>query len=224
MLYGNRSGRRSCKNLLQCPQVIGCDRKKRPRTLRKAILRHIVKGQGKIILTLPVLFPIKDEGCPTMGSFPILGLTVVDSPCIILLWNPPLYDSQRRCAVKRTVACHPARAEWRRVCSPRGKFFSKGVTYITLQEVYWIIGITWILYQVLKDFLNRKKWAVCCNRRLMVLWSYASRFRCSFMLVATVWVSITGRCLFAQASPCIFIIAPWRRVVKNGWRLLLSVR
>nr|DAZ58327.1 MAG TPA: hypothetical protein [Caudoviricetes sp.] len=26
-------------------------------------------------------------------------------------WNPPLYDSQRRCAVKKTVAWYPARAE-----------------------------------------------------------------------------------------------------------------
>lgn len=61
--------------------------------------------------------------------------------------------------------------------------------HITLQEVFWIVSILWILIQIYDKFINKKKWAVCGNRTAHGLWSYASRFRCSLMLVATVWVS-----------------------------------
>ena len=37
----------------------------------------------------------------------------------------------RRCAVKKTVACHPVRAEWRRVRGSHGKSFSGEAIHIT---------------------------------------------------------------------------------------------
>lgn len=40
---------------------------------------------------------------------------------------------------------------------PRGKFFPRGVIHITLQEVFWIASITWIIVQVWNVFHNNKK-------------------------------------------------------------------
>jgi len=62
------------------------------------------------------------------------GLTFIGESSIIMAWNPATTTVE----VKRTVACHPAVAEWRRVYSPCGKYFSKGVIHITL--IFGIIG------------------------------------------------------------------------------------
>lgn len=49
--------------------------------------------------------------------------------------NVELTVHSRRCAVKKTVAYHPARAEWRCMCSPCGKFSQGGDTYFASRTV-----------------------------------------------------------------------------------------
>ena len=84
---------------------------------------------------------------------------------IINLWSlPSAIDGKR----SKTVACHPASAEWRRVYSLAGNFSRGGYTYYdynrrqarnrrTLQDVFWIVSIAWMLYQAWDKFHNRKK-------------------------------------------------------------------
>ena len=58
---------------------------------------------------------------------------------------------------KGRLPCHPASAEWMRICSPRGKFVPQEVIHITLQEIFWIVSITWIILQVYDKFEIKKK-------------------------------------------------------------------
>lgn len=58
-------------------------------------------------------------------------LAICDNLCYnIFRGSPPstveLLPFRRRCTVQKTVACHPARAEWRRVYSSRRKSIPKG--------------------------------------------------------------------------------------------------
>ena len=60
---------------------------------------------------------------------------------IINLWSlPSAIDGKR----SKTVACHPASAEVIHIT-------------ITLQDVFWIVSIAWMLYQAWDKFHNRKK-------------------------------------------------------------------
>lgn len=74
---------------------------------------------------------------------------------IINLWSlPSAIDGKR----SKTVACHPASAEWRRVYSLAGNFLGEVIHItITLQDVFWIVSIAWMLYQAWDKFHNRKK-------------------------------------------------------------------
>ncbi len=82
------------------------------------------------------------------------GLTYVVEFGIIRAWNPAITTVE----VKRTVACHPAGAEWRRVYSPCGKYFSKGVIHITL--IFGIIGTIGTIASVvsLVIMLHDRRW------------------------------------------------------------------
>ena len=54
-------------------------------------------------------------------------------------------------------------------CMASREILSQGVIHITLQEVFWISSIAWIVIQVWNLFHNnKKKWAVC--RKQMAHW------------------------------------------------------
>ena len=83
-------------------------------------------------------------------------LTFAQRLDIINLWSlPSAIDGKR----SKTVACHPASAEWRRGYSLAGEIFLGEVIHITitLQDVFWIVSIAWMLYQAWDKFHNRKK-------------------------------------------------------------------
>jgi len=63
----------------------------------------------------------------------------------------------RRCTVKKTVACYPASAERKVNVEPSREIYFSGEVIHTLQEVFWIASICWILIQAWDKFRNRKK-------------------------------------------------------------------
>ena len=58
---------------------------------------------------------------------------------------------------KKTVAFHPAEAEWRCVYSFRREILQKEAIYITFEDVYMIICTVWILVQFVDLIWSKHK-------------------------------------------------------------------
>ena len=56
-----------------------------------------------------------------------------------------------------TVACHPAGAEWRQKCIAPAGNNPREVIHITLQDLFWVLSIIWLICQIIDWLRNGKK-------------------------------------------------------------------